>query len=160
MKNKRFSTVEREILGVFPAFPVSRAHLAQQGQQSLASHPQIGQRKQRHDLPRILRQTTVANLHKAKLAFHHTERVFNNCPHRREHPVERLLLLGQRSTSRFLGRRQNRQIAFFLNLSRHKMACSSCSICRRTRPNSTRMNRSGRMSNARFPGNLCNPRTK
>jgi len=112
MKNRRFSTVDREIQGYCPAFPASRAHLAQQGQQSLAGQPQIGQRKQRHDLPGILRQSAVTNLHETKLALHHTERVFNNRPHRRQHPVERFLFLGQFATGRLLGRRQNGQIAF------------------------------------------------
>jgi len=37
MKNERFSTVDREIQGIFPVFPFLRVHLAQQGQQSLAA---------------------------------------------------------------------------------------------------------------------------
>lgn len=115
MKNRRFSTVDREIQEVFPVFPVSRVYLAQQGQQSPASQPQIGQRKQCHDLPGILRQTTVADFYETKLALEHAKRVLNNGAHRRQHPVERFLIFRQLAAFRLLARRQDRERAFLLD---------------------------------------------
>ena len=112
MKNRRFSTVDRRNPGIFPAFPASRAHLAHEGQQSLACQPQVGQRKQRHDLPGVLRQATIANLDEAELALDDPEGMLDDGAHRRQHPVECFLLIGQLAAGRLLGRGQDRQIAF------------------------------------------------
>lgn len=73
MKNCRLSTVDHEIPGFHPALPYSRAHLAQQGQQSFARQPLIGQCKQRYDRLGILRQSAIANLYKTKLVLHDPE---------------------------------------------------------------------------------------
>ena len=108
MRNRRFSTADREIQGFSPVFPVSQAHLAQQGQQSSVCHPQISLRKQRHELSGVLRQSARTKLHKTKLTFDDPEGVFNNCPYRRQHPVERRQL----ANGRLLGRCQHGQFAF------------------------------------------------
>lgn len=73
MKNRRFLTIDDGTPGFSPIFPVSRIHLAQQGRQSLACKPQIRQRKQGQNLPGILRQSVITNLHETKLARHHPE---------------------------------------------------------------------------------------
>lgn len=49
----------------------SRCHV----QKPFASHPQIAQRKQRHQVARVLDQTPVLDLHKAKLALDDPKRV-------------------------------------------------------------------------------------
>ena len=45
--------------------------------QFAAHHPQIGQRKQRDDLCRVLLQAPIANLHKSKLPLDHPKRVLD-----------------------------------------------------------------------------------
>src|SRR3546814_15483455 len=42
-----------------------------------AHHPQVRQREQRHQLRRVLRQTTEANLHITELALDHPERMLD-----------------------------------------------------------------------------------
>ncbi len=42
-----------------------------------AGHPQIRQRKQRHQLCRVLGQTTETRLHMTELALDHPERVLD-----------------------------------------------------------------------------------
>jgi len=76
MKNRRFSTGEYELPGFFPVFLASQAYLAHQRQQAFARQPQVGQRKQRHDLPGVLGETTIANLRIAELPLDDLERVF------------------------------------------------------------------------------------
>lgn len=76
MKNRRFSTGEYEIPGFSPVFLASQAYLAHQRQQAFARQPQVGQRKQRQDLPSVLGETTIANLRIAELPLDDLERVF------------------------------------------------------------------------------------
>mgnify|MGYP006927960827 CR=1 FL=1 len=69
MKHRQYSTADHGVPGFYPASPVSRTHLAQQRQQSHTRQPQIGQRKQCHDLHGVLRQTTITNLQKPNWRF-------------------------------------------------------------------------------------------
>lgn len=101
---------------MFPTFPASQAHLAHQTQQSLAGQPQIGQRKQRHDLPGVLRESAVANLHKAKLALDDTKRMFNDRANRRQHPVEGFLFITEFAARRLLGRSHDGEVTFLLEV--------------------------------------------
>ena len=48
--------------------------------QRFAGHPQIAQRKQRHQVGRVLGQPFVFDFHKSKLPFDHSKRVFNLGP--------------------------------------------------------------------------------
>ena len=50
MKSRRILTVDRRNCGICPVYPASRAHFAREREQSPACQPQVGQRKQRHDL--------------------------------------------------------------------------------------------------------------
>ena len=52
-------------------------HSCQAPRQTLAHHPQIGQRKQRVQLRRVLGQSPVTNFHVSKLAFDDPKRVFH-----------------------------------------------------------------------------------
>jgi len=54
-------------------FPRRRAHSCQAPAQTLAHRPQIGQRKQRLQLRRVLGQAAIAHLHMTELAFDDTE---------------------------------------------------------------------------------------
>ncbi len=116
MQNRRFSTVDRRNTGISPAFPASRAHLAQQGQQSFACQPQIGQCKQRHDLPGVLLESAVANLGESELALHDAEGMLDDGPYCREHPVEGFLFNGQFAAGRLLGRGQYGKVTFLLEV--------------------------------------------
>lgn len=116
MKNRGFFTVDRRSTAIFPAFPASRAYLAHEGQQTLARQPQVGHCKESDDLPRVLFESAVANLHEAKLALDDSERMFNDGTDRRQNPVGLLLLLVQFATLRFLGRHQNSQTIFGLKI--------------------------------------------
>ncbi len=80
MQNRRFSTVGRRNLGFYSTFPASRAHLAHAGQQSPAGQPQVGQRKQLHDLRRVFRQAAIANLGEAELALDDPEGLLDDGP--------------------------------------------------------------------------------
>src|SRR5512134_2612734 len=81
--------------GFYPAFPALRAHLTQQRQPSVSRPPEIGERKQRHDLRGVLLQPAIADLGKAELALDHPEGVLHHGTDCRQHAVEALLLLGQ-----------------------------------------------------------------
>ena len=75
-------------------------------------HPQIGERKQRHDLPGVLLEPAIANLGKAELPLDHPERMLDDGANRRQDSVGLLLLLLQFATLGFLGRDQNGQPLF------------------------------------------------
>lgn len=58
-----------------------------------ASHPQIRQRKQRHQLCHVLDQTTEARLHITELTLDHSEREFDLRPYLRfGFSISRLIL--------------------------------------------------------------------
>ena len=59
----------------FEHFPAVPAHSSPCTLQMPSCHPHIAQRKQRHQLRRVLGQSLVANLGKTKLALDHPERV-------------------------------------------------------------------------------------
>ena len=78
----------------------------------MTCHPQIGERKQGHDLPSVLLESAIANLGKTELLFDHPERMFNDGADGRQNPVGLLLLLRQFAALGFLGRDQNGQTLF------------------------------------------------
>lgn len=57
-----------------------QAHSSLHRQQLVAHHPQIGQRKQRLELQRVLLQTPVAHLHISKLPLDHPKGVLHLGP--------------------------------------------------------------------------------
>lgn len=65
------------------------------GHQTITSHPQIRERKQRYDLSGVFLESAIANLGKAELPFDHSKRMLNHCPNSRQNPTERFLLFGQ-----------------------------------------------------------------
>jgi hypothetical protein len=62
---------------IHPALPRDAPH-----------HPQVGQRKQRVQLRRVLRQPAVAHLHMPELALDHPERMFDLGPDARLGPLD------------------------------------------------------------------------
>ena len=80
-------------------FSADQTHSSPCPHQLPARHPQIGQRKQSHQLRRVLGKTTVAHLGESKLALDDTKRVLHLDPHA---CLELLSLLGKRTTGRLL----------------------------------------------------------
>ena len=74
----RFWTVRRKNIGFPTSFPASPAHFSHQRQHLFARQPQIGQRKQRHDLPGVLREFAIAGHGIRELFLHHPERMLDN----------------------------------------------------------------------------------
>ncbi len=70
-------TVGRRFGRVSRPFSVRRAHSCQAPRQTLADHPQIGQRKQRLQLRRVLGQAAIAHLHMPELALDDSERMLH-----------------------------------------------------------------------------------
>jgi hypothetical protein len=116
LKNERISPVDRESMGFYPSLSASRAHLACRRHQPMTCLPQIGERKQRDNLPGVLLESAIANLGKTELLFNHPERMFNDGADGRQNPVGLLLLLSQFSTFGLLGRYQNGQAVFAANV--------------------------------------------
>ena len=112
LKNERISRVGRDRCGFYPSFPASRAHLACHRHQTMTRHPQIGERKQRDDLPGVLPESAIAHLGETELLLDHPERMFNDGADGRQNPVGLLLLLSEFATLGFLGRDQNGQAVF------------------------------------------------
>ena len=78
----------------------------------MTRHPQIGERKQRDDLPGVLLESAIANLGETELLLDHPERMFNDGADGQQNPVGLLLLLSEFATFGFLGRDQNGQAVF------------------------------------------------
>lgn len=70
-------TVGRRFGRVSDPFPMQQAHSCQAPCQTLADHPQVGQREQRVQLRRVLGQAAIAHLHMAELALDDTERMLH-----------------------------------------------------------------------------------
>jgi hypothetical protein len=60
-------------------------------QQRASHHPQLGQRKQRVQLRRVLGQSSAAHLHMPELGLDHPDRVFDLGPDARLGPLQRVL---------------------------------------------------------------------
>jgi hypothetical protein len=79
-KSERFCIDLKPFEAAGRRLPVVQAHSPLHSHELSARHPQIGQRKQRHQLRRVLGQALVAHLGKAELALDDLTQMFHLGP--------------------------------------------------------------------------------